>query len=432
MDYVRKNDSPEATNQDSELVKINTNSNQHSINENQFINNSLSSEALKINVINNIDISINTNFNNTLFYNHNDDKSKVNSTIRNQRIIFIPLICIKIFLPFYFYTQYFLYEENDNIKEQDIIHSKYFSYSIIILIYMSYFLSVFTSSQQMKIEKFIFRKLNQKDNNTNKNINEENDIENILNNEVSNFINKDEKLSEEIKFFDLKNYNQVCNYCHIRTFIRATHCLICDECVLFKQEHCPYIANCIGINNVQFFINFLFWTIFGLVYYMIICLVAFIHFNLKINIVPLIILISDFAMDLMMIKSLVQKFYNLMRRICYNLTQYEENLEENEPSCREGRRKSHNLFNIGFINHLYYIIGPTPLHFLFPIPKIKNYGNEENNPIFLKCKFPNRLELVKFLSKRNPKYKELLSQKESDPNNYIKLCHDFYDNKNIE
>ena len=244
-----------------------------------------------------------------------------------------------------------------------------------------------------------------KDNNNAINFYDNSDIENIYNNQVKTFINKDEKLSEKITYFDLKNYNQICNYCHIRSFIRATHCLICDECILFKEEHCPYIANCIGFNNLQYFINLLFWCIYGLVYYIIACIKSFIK-----------------------LRALIIKLYKLLYNIYYNITQYELQMEENNIN----EKKSHNLFNIGFYNHFYYLIGPTPFHFLFPLPKIKNYGNDENCPIFLKCKFPNRLELVKYLAKRDPKYKEFLNEVESDPNNYIKLCHNFYDDKNIE
>ena len=36
------------------------------------------------------------------------------------------------------------------------------------------------------------------------------------------------------------------------------------------------------------------------------------------------------------------------------------------------------------------------------------------------------------MAKRDPKYKEILNDVESDPYNYLKLCHNFYDNKNIE
>ena len=471
MDYVRKIDSNE-NNQDSELSKINQKATIHSLNNKIFVNNSLLSEPVKINVLNGNDISINKNFDNTLFYNHNDDNKKMNSSIKTQCLIFIPLVSIKILIPFLFYNSYLIYSINSDNQEQENINDKYYSYTLLLLIFLCYILSIKTSSKQMKIEKYIYKRINNsknqnneiindnkenkentenKDNSDNKentdnkensennnNVNKDNnnainfydnsDIENIYYNQVKTFINKDEKLSEKITYFDLKNYNQICNYCHIRSFIRATHCLICDECILFKEEHCPYIANCIGFNNLQYFINLLFWGIYGLVYYIIVCIKSFIKFNIKINIFILIILISDFSINLIILRALIIKLYKLLYNIYYNVTQYELQMEENNIN----EKKSHNLFNIGFYNHFYYLIGPTPFHFLFPLPKIKNYGNDENCPIFLKCKFPNRLELVKYLAKRDPKYKEFLNEVESDPNNYIKLCHNFYDDKNIE
>ena len=471
MDYVRKIDSNE-NNQDSELSKINQKATIHSLNNKIFVNNSLLSEPVKINVLNGNDISINKNFDNTLFYNHNDDNKKMNSSIKTQCLIFIPLVSIKILIPFLFYNSYLIYSIHSDNQEQENINDKYYSYTLLLLIFLCYILSIKTSSKQMKIEKYIYKRINNsknqnneiindnkenkentenKDNSDNKestdnkennenNINDNkdnnnainfydnSDIENIYNNQVKTFINKDEKLSEKITYFDLKNYNQICNYCHIRSFIRATHCLICDECILFKEEHCPYIANCIGFNNLQYFINLLFWCIYGLVYYIIACIKSFIKFNIKINIFVLIILISDFSINLIILRALIIKLYKLLYNIYYNVTQYELQMEENNIN----EKKSHNLFNIGFYNHFYYLIGPTPFHFLFPLPKIKNYGNDENCPIFLKCKFPNRLELVKYLAKRDPKYKEFLNEVESDPNNYIKLCHNFYDDKNIE
>ena len=423
MDYVRKNSGDNT--QDSELVKINQNTIISSLNNKTFVNNSLLKDAIKINV----DTSLNHNLNNTLFYNHNDDENKVNSTIRTQSIIFIPLVSIIILFPFFIFNHYLILADNKK-PEEDIYNIKFISYILLLLIHFCYFLSVKTSSKQMKIEKYIFKNII--DNNTNNEQNKDSNEENIYNTQIKSFNNKDEKLSQNIIYFDLKNYNQVCNYCHIRTFLRATHCLICDECILFKQEHCQYIANCIGINNIQYFINFLFWSIFGLIFYSFFCIKFFIYFELdKIGLFILSIIISNFIFNLMILIMLVLKLYKLLKNIWRNITQYELQMEDNS-NLGVNNNKEHNLFNIGFLSHLKYIIGPTPFHFVFPLPKIKTYGNDENSPVFLKCKFPNRLELIKYMAKKDPKYKDLLNDVESDPNNYIKLCHDYYDDKNIE
>ena len=449
MDYVRKNSGDNT--QDSELVKINQNTMIYSLNNKTFVNNSLFTDAIKLNIN---DSSLNTNLNNTLFYNHNDDDNKVNSSIRTQCIIFIPLVCILILLPFFIFNNYLIFADNKK-REEDITNEKFISYILLLLINLCYFLSIKTSSKQMKIEKYIYKNIinnnevkTDKNNINKKNIennkedklenNDNNISENIYNAQIKEFNNKDEKLSQNVVNFDLKNYNQVCNYCHIRTFIRATHCLVCDECILFKQEHCQYIANCIGFNNIQYFINFLFWCICGLIFYSFFFIKFFFNFDYnKIGISVTSLIISNFIMNLMILIMLINKLYKLFKNIFKNVTQYEQQMEENEKmnlgvNINSNNYKEHNLFNIGFLSHLYYIIGPTPFHFFLPLPKIKTCGGDEDCPVFLKCKFPNRLELIKYLAKKDQKYKDLLNDVESDPNNYIKLCHDYYDDKYIE
>ena len=432
MDYVRKNSGDNI--QDSELVKINQNTTLNSLNNKTFVNNSLYVDSIKINVLNSNDALMNQKLNNTLFYNHNDDDNKVNSTIRTQCIIFLPLVCIIILLPFFIYNNYLITADNKQIEE-NIYNQKCISFIILILIFLCYFLSIKTSSKQMKIEKYLYKNIT---NNNNEIKLEENNInnENIYN--IKDFHSKDENKSQNIIYFDLKNYNQVCNYCHIRSFIRATHCLVCDECILFKQEHCQYIINCIGFNNIQYFINFLFWSIFGLIYYSFYCIKFFISFEYdKTGLSVISLIVSNFVINLMILIMLINKINKLFKNIWKNITQYEQQAEENEKNnlavnINSNDYKEHNLFNIGFLSHLYYIIGPTLFHFFLPLPKIKTFCNNENCPIFLKCKFPNRLELIKYLAKKDPKYKDLLNDVESDPNHYVKLCHVYYDDKLME
>ena len=153
MDYVRKNSGDNT--QDSELVKINQNTMIYSLNNKTFVNNSLFTDAIKLNIN---DSSLNTNLNNTLFYNHNDDDNKVNSSIRTQSIIFIPLVCILILLPFFIFNNYLIFADNKK-REEDITNEKFISYILLLLINLCYFLSIKTSSKQMKIEKYIYKNI---------------------------------------------------------------------------------------------------------------------------------------------------------------------------------------------------------------------------------------------------------------------------------
>ena len=126
MDYVRKNSGDNT--QDSELVKINQNTMIYSLNNKTFVNNSLFTDAIKLNIN---DSSLNTNLNNTLFYNHNDDDNKVNSSIRTQSIIFIPLVCILILLPFFIFNNYLIFADNKK-REEDITNEKFISYILLL------------------------------------------------------------------------------------------------------------------------------------------------------------------------------------------------------------------------------------------------------------------------------------------------------------
>ena len=71
------------------------------------------------------------------------------------------------------------------------------------------------------------------------------------------------------------------------------------------------------------------------------------------------------------------------------------------------------------------------MHFILPLPKFKNYILDENCPIFTKSKFPDRIQILKYYIMKNPNYFKEQVEATSNPDDFIKLCHQYYDGKNI-
>ena len=312
-----------------------------------------------------------------------------------QKIIFIPCVSILIIIPFILWEKYLsstIINESSNI-----IYKKYYIRMFCVLIYLCYFLSVFTSSIQTNINKKY---------------------------KVYDDIFKNKKLQ---RIFNKDLWDDYCINCQSQKFIRANHCDICNKCILLKFNHWFFISNCIGFNNAQYVINFLFWAICGLYRYERRCIKYFRETDDKIAV----LIIIDFIINIPILLYLMYYFGLLLFDIYNNQTKFErKNCNKlidkyymfYKCNDTDNKFRSPNYWNIGYMSHFYYIIGPTILHFVFPLPKIKNYDINENCQIFKGCKQFNRLEFIQNMVKKSEDYKKHINDKYIEPDKFIQLC----------
>ncbi|KAH7329512.1 Palmitoyltransferase AKR1 [Stachybotrys elegans] len=64
--------------------------------------------------------------------------------------------------------------------------------------------------------------------------------------------------------YDESNF---CVTCMIRTPLRSKHCRRCQRCVARHDHHCPWVYNCIGVNNHRHFFFYLVFLTLGIVSY---------------------------------------------------------------------------------------------------------------------------------------------------------------------
>ncbi|KAI0297046.1 DHHC palmitoyltransferase-domain-containing protein [Multifurca ochricompacta] len=61
------------------------------------------------------------------------------------------------------------------------------------------------------------------------------------------------------------NGQTFCIQCMARKPLRSKHCRICDKCVARSDHHCPWVWNCIGVNNHRQFIIFVTTLVIGII-----------------------------------------------------------------------------------------------------------------------------------------------------------------------
>ena len=319
-----------------------------------------------------------------------------------QKIIFGPIISIFIIIQLILWEKYLINQKN----ESENSYLKCLIRLLCVLILWCYYLSVFTPSYQTDI---------------NKKYKITDDL--FKNKNFENIFNKD--------FWD-----DYCINCQCQKFIRSTHCDLCNKCILLKFTHCFFIANCIGFNNVQYIINFLFWSICGLYKFECLCIKYFQYSQEGIST----FIIIDFIINIPLLLYLLYYISRILFDVYNNQTK-SDRANNNQLidkyymfyKCNDTDNKFRfpNTWNIGYLSHLYYIIGPTILHFIFPLPKIKNYSINEDCAVFKGCKQFNRIELIQNMMKKSENYKNSIKDKYMEPDAYLEYCNKNYNSNNL-
>ena len=94
-----------------------------------------------------------------------------------------------------------------------------------------------------KSPDFMIKESGNKDNSTNSN-----------SNKISIVSNEEKDIDTTPRIFKERK----CSTCHIMRPPGASHCSICDNCVMNFDHHCTFVSNCIGKRNHKFFYIFLF------------------------------------------------------------------------------------------------------------------------------------------------------------------------------
>lgn len=350
-------------------------------------------------------LSIN-NFRN---YQHSSSSSQF-----KQRLIFFPFVTLYLGIPFFLWYKYLSCAYTNPFIKDSILYITIFLFSMIMLCYFS---AALTSPTQSNVNQFF---------------DSSNDVSNI----------DKSKPGRELKSLNADEWGD-CEYCKSKKFIRASHCRQCNKCILMRDHHCIWIANCVGFQNIQYFVNLLTWLLFtGFIYIYIFIKCMWYYSDLskiKENGLTSTVAVINwiaFIFVVLFMMNLLGMIYRIYNNIYNNKMFYERtrdfSIEEYSCLCSvDNRQKNYNEHNIGFMSHFYYLIGPTIFHYILPISKGFHYILNEDCPVFRKNKQPSSLEMIKYLSGSEKKYVQMLVSKENEPNFFIELSHKHYEGKDI-
>ena len=231
-----------------------------------------------------------------------------------------------------------------------------------------------------------------------------------------------------------------CELCNNKSkHIRSSHCSTCKVCVLKRDHHCPWVNKCIGYTNMQFFFTYLIWLmIYGVLFFQ-----GFLkYYNNKKSTLwvlkPFVLFCAlfTFVVFIAMINLLVQTFISFVNECFFYETTKTQNIERYYICCKQMNMEEMTLnpYNKGWLFNIECCIGPTLLHFLFPIRKQYKSDINEGDVTFCKAAQSNQYDVIKALSgiKYDTIDKIIENQSiQTSPNTYMEYARAQYSNIKI-
>ena len=78
-------------------------------------------------------------------------------------------------------------------------------------------------------------------------------------------------------------WNKKCASCNLVKPARTHHCHVCGRCIFGMDHHCPWINNCVGLENYRYFLLFLLYLWVGVIWFEITIISIWNHYSYRDN-----------------------------------------------------------------------------------------------------------------------------------------------------